>query len=88
MLAEFCKEGWFQKECSADTRYLHYQGRISLKKKLTVGQLVTGVFFPVVALLVFRVLMMVLMLLAAGARRGRECPGGAQWLMGSSLLGN
>jgi hypothetical protein len=40
LLEEFCKTGTFQKEESADTNYLHYQGRISLKTKLTLGQLI------------------------------------------------
>jgi hypothetical protein len=40
LLSEFCKEGEFQKEISADTEYKHYQGRVSLKSKLTLSQLV------------------------------------------------
>ena len=40
LLEEFCKTGSFQKEESADTNYLHYQGRVSLKTKLTLGQLI------------------------------------------------
>lgn len=40
LLEEFCKSGVFQLEKSADTEYVHFQGRVSLKKKLTVGQLI------------------------------------------------
>lgn len=40
LLEEFCKSGTFQKEESPETNYLHYQGRISLNKKLTLGQLI------------------------------------------------
>ena len=39
LLEEFCKSGSFQKEESVNG-YLHYQGRISLKNKLTINQLV------------------------------------------------
>lgn len=42
LLKEFCKKGVFQKELSPDTEYLHYQGRISLKKKLTISQLINA----------------------------------------------
>lgn len=40
LLEEFCKSGTFQLELSPDTEYKHYQGRVSLKKKLTIGQLI------------------------------------------------
>jgi hypothetical protein len=40
LLKEFCKTGTFQKELSPETEYLHYQGRVSLKKKLTIAQLI------------------------------------------------
>lgn len=40
LLREFCKSGDFSKERSPDTEYLHYQGRVSLKKKLTLSQLI------------------------------------------------
>lgn len=40
LLEEFCKAGSFQKEESADTNYLHYQGRVSLSKKLSLAGLI------------------------------------------------
>lgn len=40
LLEEFCKSGTFQLELSPDTEYKHFQGRVSLKKKLTLGQLI------------------------------------------------
>lgn len=40
LLKEFCKKGIYSKELSPDTEYLHYQGRVSLNKKLTIGQLI------------------------------------------------
>lgn len=40
LLKEFCKKGVFSKELSPETEYLHYQGRVSLIKKLTIGQLI------------------------------------------------
>lgn len=40
LLEEFCKIGTFQKEESPETNYLHYQGRVSLNKKLTLKQLI------------------------------------------------
>ena len=39
LLEEFCKSGTFQKENSVND-YLHYQGSVSLKNKLTIGQLI------------------------------------------------